>query len=520
MQTEQFLTTLEKSYSFSGESILIGSSVLGEVYSPNIQVRLPLKTFNRHGLIAGATGTGKTKSLQVFAEELSNAGVPVLVMDIKGDLSGLGATGTSNPVIEKRSGIMNLGWKPQAFPLEFLSISEEPGARMRATVSEYGPILLSKILELNDNQASILSMIFKYCDDRQLPLLDFKDLKSVIAHIQDEGKDDFVREYGLVQTNSAGVILRSIIALEQQKADEIFGEPSFDISDLMRKSADGKGMINVLRLTDMQTKPALFSTFMLCLLAEVFEKMPELGDPQKPELVMFIDEAHLIFKNASKSLLDQFEMTIKLIRSKGVGIFFVTQSPADIPAAILGQLGTKVQHALRAFTAKDRKDIVSASENYPYSEFYKVSELIMNLGTGEALVTTLDEKGRPTELVHTMMKPPFSRMDVLTDAEIKQVLNSSQLINKYNVDFDRKSAYEILQNKLSRYTDGKPENEDYGKLQQAPKASPAPSSRTKEAPSTFEQILKSPVTKSIVTEVTRGLLGVLGLRSTSTRKRR
>lgn len=520
MQTEQFLTTLEKSYSFSGESILIGSSVLGEVYSPNIQVRLPLKTFNRHGLIAGATGTGKTKSLQVFAEELSNAGVPVLVMDIKGDLSGLGATGTSNPVIEKRSGIMNLGWKPQAFPLEFLSISEEPGARMRATVSEYGPILLSKILELNDNQASILSMIFKYCDDRQLPLLDFKDLKSVIAHIQDEGKDDFVRKYGLVQTNSAGVILRSIIALEQQKADEIFGEPSFDISDLMRKSADGKGMINVLRLTDMQTKPALFSTFMLCLLAEVFEKMPELGDPKKPELVMFIDEAHLIFKNASKSLLDQFEMTIKLIRSKGVGIFFVTQSPADIPAAILGQLGTKVQHALRAFTAKDRKDIVSASENYPYSEFYKVSELIMNLGTGEALVTTLDEKGRPTELVHTMMKPPFSRMDVLTDAEIKQVLNSSQLINKYNVDFDRKSAYEILQNKLSRYTDGKPENEDYGKLQQAPKASPAPSSRTKEAPSTFEQILKSPVTKSIATEITRGLLGVLGLRSTSTRKRR
>lgn len=520
MQTEQFLTTLEKSYSFTGESIFIGSSVLGGEYSPNTAVKLPLKTLNRHGLIAGATGTGKTKSLQVFAEELSNAGVPVLVMDIKGDLSGLGAAGTSNSVIEKRSAIMNLSWKAQAFPIEFLSISDEPGARLKATVSEYGPILLSKILELNDNQSSILSMIFKFCDDRNLPLLDFKDLKMVISHIQGEGKDEFAKEYGLVQSSSAGVILRNIITLEQQKADSIFGEPSFEVFDLMRKSADGKGCINVLRLTDMQTKPALFSTFMLCLLAEIFEKMPELGDPQKPELVMFIDEAHLIFKNASKSLLDQFEMTIKLIRSKGVGIFFVTQSPADIPASILSQLGTKVQHALRAFTAKDRKDIVSASENYPYSEFYKVSELIMNLGTGEALVTTLDEKGRPTELVHTMMRPPFSRMDVLTDAEMNQVLRLSQLIDKYNVDVDRESAYEILQGKLAKHAAENAETEGYGKLQQAPGASRASSSREREVSSTFEQILKSPVTRSIATELTRGLLGVLGLRATSTRKRR
>jgi hypothetical protein len=261
----------------------------------------------------------------------------------------------------------------------------------------------------------------------------------------------------------------------------------------------------------MQTKPALFSTFMLCLLAEIFEKMPELGDPQKPELVIFIDEAHLIFKNASRSLLDQFEMTIKLIRSKGVGVFFVTQSPTDIPAAILGQLGTKIQHALRAFTAKDRKDIKTASENYPYSEYYKVDELITQLGMGEALISTLDEKGRPTELVHTMLRPPFSRMDVLTDAEIKQILNASELIRRYNIEVDRESAYEIL---LGKITKKEPEDEDFGNLKST-KEQDEPVTRQRQSTSTFEKIMKSPVTKSIIVEVTRGILGVLGLRSTT-----
>lgn len=517
MSAKNFIETVKGSYSFKGDSVLIGSSVLGEMLEPNVPVRLPLKTFNRHGLIAGATGTGKTKSLQVITEELSNAGVPVLVMDIKGDLSGLGAPGTTNPVIEKRSSIMQLGWQPTNFPLEFLSISNEPGARLRATVSEYGPVLLSKIFDLNDNQSSVLSMIFKYCDDRHLPLLDFKDLKSVLNHVQNEGKEEFTREYGNLQSSSAGVILRNMIALEQQKADEIFGEPSFDIFDLMRKNPEGKGMINVLRLTDMQTKPALFSTFMLCLLAEIFEKMPELGDPKKPELVLFIDEAHLIFKNASRNLLDQFEMTIKLIRSKGVGIFFVTQSPTDIPSSILSQLGTKVQHALRAFTAKDRKDIVSASENYPYSEYYKVDELITQLGMGEALVTTLDEKGRPTELVHTLMRPPYSRMDVLTDSEIDRILGNSDLIKKYNVDFDRESAYEILHNKIA--VKHEEENEDFGKLQKTEIQKTSSRSRKKES-STFEDILKSPITRTIAREVTRGLLGVLGLKATASRSRK
>lgn len=517
MGKEDFLQKINTSYQFKSDSIVMGSAIIGDDYETNVQVKLPLKTLNRHGLIAGATGTGKTKSLQVFAESLSNAGVPVLVMDIKGDLSGLGAPGSSNQIIEKRETLIGIKWEGKGFPIEFLSISDEPGAKMRATVSEYGPILLSKILELNDNQSGVLSMIFKYCDDRHLPLLDFKDLKSVINHIQNEGKEDFTKEYGLIQSNSAGVILRSIISLEQQNADDIFGEPSFEIFDLMKHGESGEGVINVLRLTDMQTKPDLFSTFMLCLLAEIFEKMPELGDPQKPELVLFIDEAHLIFKNASRNLLDQFEMTIKLIRSKGVGIFFVTQSPTDIPAAILGQLGTKIQHALRAFTAKDRKDIKTASENYPYSEYYKVDELITQLGIGEALISTLDEKGRPTELVHTLMRPPFSRMDVLTDFEIGQILNSSKLIKKYNLEFDRESAYEILHKKLSQ-TETEKDEEDYGTFEHIREVE-IQSSRGRKTESTFEKIIKSPVTKSIAVEITRGILGVLGLRSTRTSSR-
>ncbi len=516
MKKDIFINKILASYTFKGDSLLIGSAVYNEDYDTNVQIKLPLKTFNRHGLIAGATGTGKTKTLQIIAEDLSNAGVPVLVMDIKGDLSGLGATGTTNPIIEKRKKLIGMEWEGKGFPIEFLSISDEPGTKMKATVSEYGPILLSKILELNDSQSGILSMIFKFCDDRNLPLLDFKDLKSVINYVQNEGKEDFTKEYGSAQSSSAGVILRSIITLEQQNADDIFGEPSFDIFDLMKKKESGEGVINVLRLTDMQTKPSLFSTFMLCLLAEIFEKMPELGDPKKPELVLFIDEAHLIFKNASRSLLDQFEMTVKLIRSKGVGIFFVTQSPTDIPAGILGQLGTKVQHALRAFTAKDRKDIKLAAENYPYSEFYKVDELITQLGIGEALISTLDEKGRPTELVHTLLRPPFSRMDVLTDYEIGQILKASELIKVYNVEIDRESAYEILQQKLAKTVQLEKE-EEAGELQiSESKSRPRGSGST---PSTFEKIMKSPVTNSIVVEVTRGILGVLGLRSTRSRSR-
>lgn len=507
MDKKTFAEKIKGSYTFKGESILMGSAFLGDDYETNCQIRLPLKTFNRHGLIAGATGTGKTKTLQVIIENLSDAGVPVLAMDIKGDLSGLGATGTMNPIIEKRSKQIGMEWVPNNYPLEFLSISDEPGVRLRATVSEYGPILLAKILNLNESQTGVLSMIFKYCDDRNLPLLDLKDLKAVISWAGDEGKEEFQKEYGFMQTTSAGTILRNIISLEQQGGEGIFGEPSFDVFDLMKKTKDGKGMVNILRLTDMQSKPDLFSTFMLCLLAEIFQNMPELGDPDKPELVIFIDEAHLVFRDAPKNLLDQFEMTIKLIRSKGVGIFFITQSPTDIPASILGQLGTKVQHALRAFTAKDRKDIKTASENYPLSDFYVVDELITQLGIGEAFISGLDEKGRPTELVSTIIRPPYSRMDVLSENEINAIINDSDLIRDYNMEIDRQSAFEILQGRIAEK-----EEEVEQAVERARGRQPA---RGRAETTTFEKIIKSPVTNMIAREVTRGLLGVLGLRTTT-----
>ncbi|WP_372950795.1 helicase HerA-like domain-containing protein [Mariniphaga sp.] len=518
MSNEKLLQVLGSSYQFKGDSILMGSAICGDGFQSSTQIRLPLKTMNRHGLISGATGTGKTKTLQVVAENLSNAGVPVLVMDIKGDLSGLGAPGSMNPVIESRANTIGMNWEGKAFPLEFLSISEEPGAKLRATVSEYGPVLLAKILDLNDNQSGILSMIFKYCDDRGLPLLDFKDLKSVLNYIQGEGKEEFKTEYGFAHTSSVGLIMRNIIKLEQQSANELFGEPSFDVFDLMQQTPAGEGIISVIRLTDMQSKPNLFSTFMLCLLAEIFQKMPELGDPKKPELVIFIDEAHLIFKNASKELLDQLEMTIKLIRSKGVGIFFVTQSPNDIPASILGQLGTKIQHALRAFTAKDRKAIKLAAENYPYSAFYQVDELITQIGIGEAFISTLDEKGRPTELVHTLIRPPYSRMDVLTAAEIERIHGKSEMIKKYNVDYDRESAYEILLERIEEKARRETYRSEPQETTSGRTSTRRTSTRSSRTTSTFEKILKSQVTTTIAREVARGLLGVLGLKSTTRRR--
>lgn len=505
---EHFIQTIQKSYTFSGGSFLLGSAIFNDDQQTGCQINIPLKTLNRHGLIAGATGTGKTKTLQVIAESLSMAGVPVLVMDFKGDLSGIAAAGTLNPVIEKRSDTIGMKWEPAGFPSELLSISGEPGVRLKATVSEFGPILLSRILNLNENQTGILSLIFKYCDEKGLPLLDMKDLKSVIRHIQEDGKDEFLKEYGYFQISSAGTILRSISSLEQQGANRFFGEPSFDIFDLMRTDDKGNGIVNILRITDIQSNSAMFSTFMLCLLAEIFQKMPEIGDAAQPELVIFFDEAHLIFKNASKTLLDQFETTIKLIRSKGVGIFLITQSPDDIPASVLGQLGLKVQHSLRAFTAKDRKAIKSASENYPYSEFYKADELITMMGTGEAMVTAIDEKGRPAHLVHTLIRPPMSRMDVLSSEEINNLVASSQLVEKYNTEMDRESAYELLMKRMEEKT----AEEQPDKVQ---KKNTPPQRKPARKTSTFEKILKSPVTTTIAREVTRGILGVLGLKGIS-----
>jgi uncharacterized protein len=506
-----FLTTLSNSYSFKGSSVLLGSAVYKDDPETGFQVKIPLRTLNRHGLIAGATGTGKTKSLQVLAEELSASGVPVLMLDVKGDLSGIARPGTMNPIIEKRSQQIGIKWAGRGFSVELMTISGEPGVKLKATISEFGPVLLAKILELNENQAGGLAMLFKFCDDKRLPLLDIDDLKAVIKYVQAEGKDEFEKNYGFFHSTSAGTIMRNIISLEQQGAGRFFGEPSFEIDDLMRRNEKGEGIINILRVTDIQSNTTLFSTFMLCLLAEIFQKMPEKGDVEKPELVIFLDEAHLIFRNATQTLLNQFETTVKLIRSKGVGIILITQSPDDIPAEILGQLGLKVQHALRAFTANDRKAIKSAAENYPLSDYYKIDELITQLGIGEALVTALDEKGRPTELVHTLMRSPYSRMDILSPDEIDRTVGSSELAEHYNRDINRESAYEILNHRI------KEREEDYrDDQQQQMEREPAPRSRGSEK-TVFEEVMKSPITNTIAREVTRGLLGVLGLRTTRSR---
>lgn len=505
----KFLEAVKDGYTFKSESVKIGIGVLDGKAVAGADINLPLKTMNRHGLIAGATGTGKTKSLQMISEALSDASVPVLLMDIKGDLSGIAEAGTSNDKIRERTEKIGITYKPTGYPVELLTLSNEKGARLRATVSEFGPILLSKILELNDTQGGLVAMIFKYCDDNKLPLLDLKDFIKVLQYISNEGKADIEKQYGKVATTSTGTILRKVIELQQQGADVFFGEKSFEVADLMRISEDGRGIINVLRVTDLQDKPKLFSTFMLQMLAELYASCPEEGDLDKPKLVMFIDEAHLVFQEASDALLKQIETIVKLIRSKGIGIFFCTQNPMDVPSGVLAQLGLKVQHALRAFTAVDRKTIKQTAENYPETTFYKTEDLITQLGIGEALVTMLDEKGVPTPLVHCMMCPPRSRMDVLTPAEINEVVTKSKLVPKYGQVIDSESAYEILTAKLQDAANKTAQNTAPGKQPQ----------------STLERVLNSGAVKQVertaASVITRSLLGALGLggRSSSSKSK-
>jgi len=450
---EAFFNHIIEGYQTKGDSLILGSAMLDGKTIKNAFVKIPLKTLNRHGLIAGATGTGKTKSLQVMAENLSEKGIPVLLMDIKGDLSGLAQASEGHPKIDERHAAIGLPFEAKKFPLEILSISEQNGVRLRATISEFGPVLLSRILDLSETQSGIVSIIFKYCDDHKLPLLDLKDFKKVLQFATEEGKDEIQSEYGRISSASTGAILRKIVEIDQQGGDLFFGERSFEVKDLVRKDENGNGIISVLRLTDIQDKPKLFSTFMLQLLAEVYATFPEQGDSDKPELVIFIDEAHLIFKEASKALLSQIESIVKLIRSKGIGLFFVTQNPKDVPEDVLAQLGLKIQHALRAFTAKDRKAIKLAAENYPDSEYYDVDETLTQLGIGEAFVSVLNEKGRPTPLAATLMRAPMSRMDVLTTSELKQLIDNSRLYYKYNDVIDRDSAYEILNEKIEKISE-------------------------------------------------------------------
>ena len=445
---DTFISTIIEGYSSKGESIILGAAMLDGEPIAEAQVKIPLKTLNRHGLIAGATGTGKTKTIQVLSEQLSAIGIPVLMMDIKGDFSGVAMPGEEKPFISERHQKIGIPYSISNFPVELLSLSHQNGVRLRATVTEFGPVLFSRILDMNETQESVISVIFKYCDDKKMPLLDLKDIKKVLNYITEEGKEEIEADYGKISTATTGTILRKIIELEQQGADLFFGETSFDINDLMCIDENGKAYINIVRINDIQDKPKLFSTFMLNLLAEIYHQMPEKGDVERPELVIFIDEAHLVFNEASKALQNQIETIVKLIRSKGIGVYFITQNPMDIPSSVLAQLGLKIQHALRAFTANDRQSIKQTADNYPISEFYKTDELLTSLGIGEALVTALNEKGIPTPLAATMLRAPQSRMDILTETEIEAINSKSKLVKKYNETIDNESAYEILNKKI------------------------------------------------------------------------
>ncbi len=502
---EKFLQVVKDGYNFKDENFRVGSAMLDGGVVTGAEVVITLKTMNRHGLIAGATGTGKTKTLQMLAEGLSDASVPVLLMDIKGDLSGIAAEGIVNEKINERYQKLNLEYKPAGYPVDLLTLSNQKGARLRATVSEFGPVLLSKILGLNDTQGGFVAMIFKYCDDNKLPLLDLKDFTRVLQFVSNEGKAELEKTYGKISTTSTGTILRKVIELQQQGADVFFGEKSFEVDDLMRISDDGRGMISIVRVTDLQDRPKLFSTFMLQLLAELYATSPEEGDLDKPKLVMFIDEAHLIFQEANNALLQQIETIIKLIRSKGIGIYFCTQNPMDVPAPVLAQLGLKIQHALRAFTAADRKVIKQTSENYPETTFYKTEDLITQLGIGEALVTILNEKGIPTPLVHCMMCSPRSRMDVLTDTEIDAVVNKSKIASKYNQVIDSQSAYEILTDKLNEAAE---KTEEVKRQQQEEKQA---KTTTRKEKGFFDDPTVKSMTRTAGNTIVRSLLGALGL---------
>lgn len=450
-----FEAAINAGYGFEGPAITFGAAMQGEEALPNAQVRVPLAMMNRHGLVAGATGTGKTKTLQVLAEQLSDAGVPVFISDIKGDISGLAAPADLNDKLAARAqSIGFVDYAPKSFPVEFFTLDREgKGVRLRASVSSFGPILLAKVLDLNETQQSVLALAFKYSDDKKLPLINLEDLRSLLNHLNsDEGKAEMA-EYGGVATATAGVIIRKIVELEQQEADAFFGSPEFDVADFLRMTDDGRGVISILELADMQDRPALFSTFMMWLLASLYASLPEVGDPDKPKLVFFFDEAHLLFRDANKTFMGQIELVARLIRSKGVGVYFVTHSPSDVPSEVLGQLGNRVQHALRAFTPDDLETVRATADTFPTTEFYNVADELTKLGTGEALITALDLKGRPMPTARAMMRPPMSLMAQVDAAVFDSVVAASKIAPEYATDTDPESAREILAARMTRVTE-------------------------------------------------------------------
>jgi DNA helicase HerA-like ATPase len=504
-----FLDSVRRSFP-TDDALILGAPMLDQRIHPEPLVRLPLAMLNRHGLIAGATGTGKTKTLQLMAEQMSAAGIPVFVADLKGDLSGLATAGRPHPKIDERAEATGHAWTPTGYPVEFLSLTGQHGAQLRATVTSFGPLLLGKVLGLNDTQTSVLTLVFKYCDDKGLPLLDFDDLRAALQYLADEGAAE-LKEYGGMSKQTVGVLLREMVELEHQGAEAFFGEPEFNLADLMQVERDGRGLISALQLSDVQDKPALFSTFMMWMLARLFQELPEVGDLPKPKLVFFFDEAHLLFNDASKAFLTQVEQVVRLIRSKGVGIFFVTQSPKDVPADILGQLGHRVQHTLRAFTPDDEKALRAAARTFPKTPWYDVQELLTSVGTGEAVITTLTRKGTPTAPVATHLIAPSARMDPLDPAEMVAMNERSRQVRHYATPIDRDSAHEMLARRMEEAAAAaatEAATQPMG-VEDGPRSGGGRTRASRPEPSAMEKILKSPGARTAQTMVVRAVMGVL-----------
>jgi uncharacterized protein len=440
-------------YAVEGQALELGTVVVGTATDSAAHIRIPLATINRHGLVAGATGTGKTKTLQLIAEQLSAAGVPVLMADVKGDLSGLARAGEASAKITARAKETGDNWGASAFPVEFLSLGTDGiGVPVRATIAGFGPILLSKVLGLNTTQESTLGLIFHWADQQKLPLLRLRDLRAVISHLtSDEGKSELkALALGGVSATTAGVILRALVNMEAEGADTFFGEPELKPEDLLRVDDSGRGVISLLELGDQAAQPVLFSTFLMWVLSQLFTFMPEIGDVDKPKLVFVFDEAHLLFTGASKAFLGQVEQTVKLIRSRGVGVFFCTQLPTDVPNNVLSQLGARIQHALRAFTPDDQKALTQTVRTYPKTDIYDLASALTSLGTGEAVVTVLSERGAPTPVAWTRLRSPRSLMAAIGDDAISAAAKAGPLQAKYGQTAESRAAAEILEEQAAQ----------------------------------------------------------------------
>ncbi len=526
--TDPISTGVAAGYAFTGPVLELGGLMVDASTLTGVPVRIPLAMLNRHGLVAGATGTGKTKTLQLLAEQLSTAGVPVFAADIKGDLSGLSTPGAENPKILERASSVGQDWKAQGFPVELFALGGEgTGIPLRVTMTAFGPTLLSKVLGLNDTQESSLGLVFHYADKAGLPLLDLADLREVVKYLtSDEGKPD-LKDLGGLSSATAGVILRELIAFSDQGADAFFGEPEFETSDFLRVSTGstseggGQGLISLVELPNLQDRPAVFSTFLMWLLADLFHDLPEVGDIDKPKLVFFFDEAHLLFNDASKSFLDAITQTVRLIRSKGVGVFFVTQSPTDVPEAVLAQLGSRIQHQLRAATPNDAKALKQTVNTYPHSDYEDLGKVILSLGIGEAIVTVMNERGAPTPVAWTRLQAPESLMGPADAAAMEQSVLASPLHAKYAEPIDRESAHEMLARKLEQGADRAREEQEATEQatmeeklrREADRATDrAPSRRrpTKDK-SVVEEVFKSTtfrqVARTAAREIVRGMFG-------------